>query len=588
MIRMKTRLSGKFILAFTAIGILVAALAGLLIERQLKSGLTRWIEDELTAEAQIIALMPAKEIIKHTADLAWNTHARLTLVDAAGRVTSDSDIKSTETDNHLYRPEIQEARLKGKGSAVRYSRTFKTNMLYVAVPLEDGAKISGYIRLSRSLGEIGPSFDHLNRSAFQALLLVLFFALAGALIFSLRAISPIRKLVAFTDKVRRGDATGMILIESRDEIGRLVENINDIIPVLQEKIVAAHAERGKLEAVFTSMAEGIVVLDARSRIETVNRGLERMIGRRREEIVGMTPLEAFRNIPLHDALERFRGSRETVYQEVSLGDDHPVMMDVTISAVQGEEGGERKTILVFHDVTRLKKLERVRTDFVANVTHEIRTPLTAIIGFVETLLQGAVDDPQTARKFLETVRENAQRLNRLVDDLLTLSGFELGEMTLRPESVSLADLLDQVLAVVTPLAAGKSLRIVREIPAETPRITADRDRLAQILLNIADNAVKFTPAGGTVTVTASTEEPEYLTVRIADTGVGIPKGEIPRLGERFYRADRTRSRELGGTGLGLSIVKHLMKAHGGRMEIDSTLGRGTTVTLHFPIFPEPK
>ena len=583
---MKTNIYGKFILAFLAIGILIAAIAGLLIEGQLKSGLTRWIEDELTAEARIIALMPVEEIIRHTADLAGYTHTRLTLIDAAGRVTSDSDIKSIETDNHLYRPEIQEARLKGKGTAIRYSQTLKTNMLYVAVPLEDGAKVKGYLRLSRSLREIGPSFDHLNRSAFQALLLILFFALAAALIFSLRAISPIRKLVAFTDKVRRGDAAGMILIDSRDEIGRLRENINNIILILQEKIRSAQAEKGKLEAVFTSMAEGIVVLDAKNRIDTVNRGMERMIGRRREEIVAMTPLEAFRNIPLQDALERFREARETVWQEVSLGDDHPVVMDVTISAVQGDAGGERKTILVFHDVTQLKKLERVRTDFVTNVTHEIRTPLTAIIGFVETLLQGALDNPQTARKFLETVQENAQRLNRLVDDLLTLSGFELGEMTLHQEGLSLADVLDQVLTVVEARVSEKELRVVRDTPAQAPRITADRDRLAQILLNIMDNAVKFTPPGGTITVTASQEEREYLTVRIADTGVGIPKGEIPRLGERFYRADKARSRELGGTGLGLSIVKHLMKAHNGRMTIDSAPGKGTTVSLFFPIAPE--
>jgi two-component system phosphate regulon sensor histidine kinase PhoR len=248
--------------------------------------------------------------------------------------------------------------------------------------------------------------------------------------------------------------------------------------------------------------------------------------------------------------------------------------------------GAQKTILVFHDVTHLKKLERIRTDFVANVTHEIRTPLTAIIGFVETLLQGACEDRETARKFLETIRDNAQRLNRLVDDLLTLSGFELGEITLHPEGISLADVLDQVLAVVAARVSEKNIRIVKEIPEETPPILADRDRLAQILLNIVDNAVKFTPAGGTAAVTASSEEAGFLTVRIADTGVGIPKGEIPRLGERFYRADKGRSRELGGTGLGLAIVKHLMKAHGGRMAIDSTLGHGTTVSLHFPIFPE--
>jgi two-component system, OmpR family, phosphate regulon sensor histidine kinase PhoR len=585
---MKTRLITKLFIAFAITGTLVVAVAAVLTERQLESGLIRWIEDELTSDAEIIALMPVEEIMKNTVALAERSRARLTLVDAAGRVTADSDAKSIETDNHLNRPEIQEARLKGKGTATRYSQTLKTRMLYVAVTLEDGAKVKGYIRLGRSLREIGPAFDQLNRSAFRTLLLVVFCALAIALAFSLRALSPIRTLVAFTDKVRRGDASGMILVESSDEIGRLVGNINDIITVLQGKIRAAKMEKGKLEAVFTSMAEGIVVLDAYHRIETVNRGMERMIGRRREDILGMTTLEAFRNVPLHDALERFRETGETVCQEVSLGHDRPVVMDVTISTALDEAGGERKTIMVFHDVTRLKKLERVRTDFVANVTHEIRTPLTAIIGFVETLLQGAVDDRQTMRNFLETIRENAQRLNRLVDDLLVLSGFELGEVKLVLEKVAPGRVIDEVLTVVASRAAEKRLRIVAEVPEGTPHILADRDRLAQILLNIIDNAVKFTPEGGSVTVSASPGEDGCLTIGVTDTGVGIPKSEIPRLGERFYRVDKTRSRELGGTGLGLSIVKHLMKAHQGRMSIDSTLGRGTTVFLHFPFFEEQR
>jgi two-component system phosphate regulon sensor histidine kinase PhoR len=257
---------------------------------------------------------------------------------------------------------------------------------------------------------------------------------------------------------------------------------------------------------------------------------------------------------------------------------------VTISAVQGGYGGERKTMLVFHDVTRLKMLERIRTDFVANVTHEIRTPLTAIIGFVETLEQGTVDDPGKAMEFLRTIGENAERLNRLVNDLLTLSSIELGEVSIHPERVAPGEVLKRVLPLVEARVSEKKLKILNEIPGETPPIRADKDRLVQILLNILDNAIKFTPPGGKIAISASPGAEGFLTIRIADTGVGIPKGEIPRLGERFYRADKTRSREMGGTGLGLSIVKHLMKAHGGWIGIDSTLGHGTTVSLHFPVF----
>jgi two-component system phosphate regulon sensor histidine kinase PhoR len=279
-------------------------------------------------------------------------------------------------------------------------------------------------------------------------------------------------------------------------------------------------------------------------------------------------------------------SDAAVTGEVGLEDDRPATMDVTISAVRDGADGQHKTMLVFHDVTRLKRLERIRTDFVANVTHEIRTPLTAIIGFAETLQQGGCEDSRTARKFLGTIRENAERLNRLVDDLLTLSGLELGEAKLHPEALGIKDAVDRVLALVEAKAAEKGLTIRRELPEGLPPIRADRDRLEQILLNILDNAVKFTPPGGAVALSASPADEGFLVVRIADTGVGIPKGELPRLGERFYRADKTRSRQMGGTGLGLSIVKHLMMATGGRIGIESTLGHGTTVSLHFPLYRE--
>jgi len=585
---MKIRLFHKFLVAFLAIGIAGFATTFFLIEREFKTDLTVRIGDEMAAEARIIALMPAGEIARHAGELAERARARLTLIDAAGRVTADSWLGDRETDDHQNRSEIQEARLRGVRKAVRYSHTLKKEMLYVAIPLREGSRTTGYVRLSRPLAEITLAIGEMSQAVFDIILVIVVAVLLIALLFSLKMIAPIRRLAAFTGKVRTGDVSGALRIESRDEIGQLAENINEMAAALQEKIRKADEEKRKLESLFSGMSEGVMVLDAESRIESVNRGMEEMTGRPRGEVIGKTLLEAFRNIGLHDALERFREGKATVCEEIGLGDDRPVVMDVTISAVRDETGGERHTMLVFHDVTRLKRLERIRTDFVANVTHEIRTPLTAIIGFAETLQQGAFENPETARKFLRTIRENAERLNRLVDDLLTLSGFELGEAKLHLEGIRIEEALDRVLTVVEARAGEKGLTIRKEMAGELPLIRADRDRLAQILINILDNAIKFTPVGGTIAITASPGEEECLTVRIADTGVGIPKGEIPRLGERFYRADKTRSREPGGTGLGLSIVKHLMMAHGGRVIIDSALGHGTTVSLYFPVFRESK
>jgi two-component system phosphate regulon sensor histidine kinase PhoR len=226
----------------------------------------------------------------------------------------------------------------------------------------------------------------------------------------------------------------------------------------------------------------------------------------------------------------------------------------------------------------------MRVDFVANATHEIKTPLTAIIGFVETLEQGAIEDAATARRFLHTIRENALRLNRLVDDLLILSNVELGETKLNLEGLAVADVLERALMLIQANAALKNVSLRTDLSAELPLIHADRDKAVQVLLNILDNAVKFAPEGGQVSITASEDQQDFITLKITDTGPGIPKSELPRLGERFYRVDKMRSRDLGGTGLGLSIVKHLMKAHQGSMVIDSTPGKGAVVSLRFPIF----
>lgn len=583
---MKLRLFHKFFFAFLTVGIVVVVVAGFLIERELKTDLTMRIGEETVAEARIIALMPTGEIARHAGELAERARARLTLIDAAGRVIADSEAGNRELDNHLDRPEIQEALRAGTGKAIRYSLSLKKDMIYVAVPLQEGSRTTGYIRLSRPLTEIALATYGMGKTVFAIILAIVGVSLTIALLFSLKMLSPIRRLAAFAGQVRTGNISGTLRIDSRDEIGQLSDSINEMVSALQEKIRTVDAERRKLESVFSSMREGVIVLDAENRIESVNRGMEEMTGRRHRDVIGKTLLEAFRNSKLHDALEGFREREETICEEIGLGDYRPVMMDVTVSAILGKTDAEQKTMLVFHDVTRLKKLERIRTDFVANVTHEIRTPLTAIIGFVETLQQGAIDDRGKTLKFLQTINDNAQRLNRLVDDLLILTGIESGETKFHQERLTIEDALDQALSVVADRISEKKLKLLKEIRQDLPPIRADRDRLIQILLNILDNAVKFTPEGGTITISASPGAEQDLIVRIADTGVGIPKGEIPRLGERFYRADKTRSRELGGTGLGLSIVKHLIKVHQGRMVIESSLGRGTTVSLHFPIIQE--
>jgi two-component system phosphate regulon sensor histidine kinase PhoR len=243
---------------------------------------------------------------------------------------------------------------------------------------------------------------------------------------------------------------------------------------------------------------------------------------------------------------------------------------------------EEKAMFVFHDVTRLKKLEKIRVDFVANVTHEIRTPLTAIIGYLETIKAGTINNIDETKRFVDISLKQAQRLNRLVEDLLVISKVELGELGFRFEEISLRNTLEGVIPLVEAKVKLKNINIHNKVPENDVTIRADRDRLTQILVNVLDNAVKFTPEEGRIIIDAWQKD-NYAVLTIMDTGIGIPKEEVQRLGERFYRVDRSRSRDMGGTGLGLSIVKHLMIAHGGKMEIESQLDKGTKVSLFFPL-----
>lgn len=582
---MKNRLFYKILISYVVIILFSVIIIGVISARQTKDALIQEIKTDLTAQVRIIALLSKSNVEKQILSLADISRARVTLIGATGWVLADSEREVVKLDNHLNRAEVQEARIKGKGEAIRFSRTLGVDMLFIAIAIREGSEIDGYIRLARPLYEVKKSVDQLYSHIFQSILIVIISSLLIAFLFSRKIMAPIEKVEQFTQKVCRGELPGTLLVESNDEIGRLAKNINCMVEEHQEKIRSVYEEKGKLESAFASMTEGILVLDSQERIELINRELKNILrDEYTSDIIGKTPLEAFRNVELEDAFDRFRKTRSPVFEEIAFGEETPVILAVTISYVHGLPAGEEKTMMVFHDVTRLKKLEKMREDFVANVTHEIKTPLTAIIGFIDTLQGGALEEQETAKKFLRIISENARRLDRLVADLITLSNIELGDMKLRFEGVAVAEIMGNALPMFEAKAADKSLTIDMHIPDGLSLIHADRDKVFQVIVNILDNALKFTPDGGKISVSAFEDGKGFIVIEVSDTGIGIPKSEIPRLGERFYRAEKTRSRELGGTGLGLSIVKHLLKVHQGSMEIDSQIGKGTKVSLYFPIY----
>lgn len=578
---MKKNLFYKIFFSYLVIISLSFLLLDLFLREEVEKNLTSQIETEMMSYAKIIDLSPREKVTEQIGEMANISNCRVTLIDARGKVFADSEKDVTQMENHSNRPEVQEARLKGSGKSVRFSSSLNIDMLYVAVTIRNGEKINGYVRLARPLHDVQKVIQKMYESILGASAIAVIVSLLIALFISYRLAEPIRAMERFTEKLRQGEPVGAILLNTADETKKLADNINFLVEELKDKIRIANEEKSKLMTALTSMTEGVLIINAQGLIEFVSPVLGDMLSVRYEDVFGKTLMEAFRSAELQKILTEFKRTGENITREITLDMAEVVILNVSVSAVHGYPQ-EDKTMIVFHDVTRLKKLEKVKEDFVANVTHEIRTPLTAIIGYLETIKNGAIGNIDETKKFVDIILNQAERLNRLVEDLLTLSHIELKELKFNFENVSINAAITNVISLVEAKAKEKKITIHNNVRENFPMIRADKDKLTQIFVNILDNAVKFTPESGRITIAAK-EADAYTAVSISDTGIGVPRDEIQRLGERFYRVDRSRSRDLGGTGLGLSIVKHLMIAHGGRMEIESELGRGTTVSLLFPL-----
>jgi two-component system phosphate regulon sensor histidine kinase PhoR len=579
---MKRHLFYKIFGTYLILVVLSAFVSHIFIRDEIQKTLTANIEQELIADAYLIDLNSLQKISGQLQLISQLSKARITLIDAQGKVTADSEKSAEIMENHLNRPEVQEARVRGKGRSIRFSSTIGVDMLYIAIPIKKDSAITGYVRLARPLLEVRHSIKNVTGTIFLVTLIIVAFSLILALLFSYWLTAPIIKMEKFTEKLREGKSAGAIFLKTSDETKILADNINYLVDELRTQLKSANDEKAKLVTAFSSMTEGLMILDSGDRIEAVNPSLDDMLASQYGDVKGKTLMEAFRNVELQKAFLQFKATKQSVSQEITLGNIEPVILNISASKVEGSSD-EEKNMIVFHDITRLKKLERVRADFVANVTHEIRTPLTAILGYLETIKDGAIENKDQERKFMEIIINHAQRLNRLVEDLLTISKIELGEMNFHFEQVSLSDIITNVIPLIEPKANLKKIKVDNRIADKLQSITADKDKLIQVFVNILDNAVKFTQDAGEITIEAAEDAAkDGISVSITDTGIGIPESEVARLGERFYRVDKTRSRDLGGTGLGLSIVKHLMIAHGGRLEIASQLGHGTKVSLHFP------
>jgi len=521
--------------------------------------------------------------------LARDLGSRITVIAMDGHVLGDSSEPSARMENHGARPEVVDAKRSGSGTAIRYSTTVGYELLYRAFR-QSGAGQDRIVRVSTPLREIETVISSFRRSLLIGLIAASAAGLFLAWAFSRYLSRRLRRLVHFSGQVASGAfPENFFSPGGRDEIALLERHLNAMSLKIRADIEHITGEKEKTESILRCMIEGVLVLDPKGNVLVINEQAKRMFHAPAvRELHGVSMLELSRHPEIHAILQKvlkLNFTSESFSKEVELEDAR--WFRINAVPLRTPLGMALGSIMVFHDITDIKRLENIRADFVANVSHELRTPLTAIRGYVETLLHMPPENLADQQQFLSIIERNSARLSRLTEDLLTIADLESGKINLSLQALTVQPLLQRVLEVVGDQAAKKHIEITQVVAGDAPELFGDADRLQQLLINLVDNAIKYTPAGGTVSLTAARiengkEAPDQVEIAVADTGAGIPEKDLPRLTERFYRVDRARSRDLGGTGLGLAIVKHIVQAHKGELKIESVLNRGTTVRVRLP------
>ena len=506
---------------------------------------------------------------------------RVTVIASDGKVLGDSQSNIQTMENHADRPEIRDAFAKGDGQSSRHSVSVDKNLLYYAVRYSVSGGPPVVFRFALPQQAVDQELWEFRRRLWLASLVMLFVTGIASLLISQSFSGRVERLEKFSLRVAEGDFRPIEADRTGDGLEALAVSLNATAARLDRTIRTLTEERNLSSAILGSMVEGVAVVNSSERLLFANTGFAEILGLDVPPQSGSALVEVVRQTELLEAVRAVVQGEPRVETEIVTGTLRQHFFAATVASVRAAD--TLGAVIVLHDITELRKLERVRRDFVANVSHEFKTPLTAIQGFAETLLGGAIDDPQNRLRFLEIILEHSRRLARLTDDLLKLSKMDADKLELEIRRLSVAQFVESCIETTQRTAAEKDLRVSVNLQQPLPDIAADRRRLAEVLQNLLDNAMQYTPAGGQIMVGASANGAE-VTITVSDTGIGIPQADQSRIFERFYRVDVARSREVGGTGLGLSISKHLVEAHGGRIWVESEVGQGSQFHFTVPIF----
>lgn len=542
------------------------------------------LEAQLTVEARMIADelalrlvsgFPPDSLDDEARRYAALLDARVTIIGPDGTVWGESHEDRLQMDNHLGRPEVQQALNLGKGTSIRFSHTVGYDMLYVAVPVQAGGRVIGIARVALPLRQVEANVARLSRTVWTIAGIV-----AGVIgLLTLLLIGPaIRAVHHLTEAVQRvatGDLNARAIPRTNDEIGDLTRAFNQMADRLQETVATLQEEQARLSGLLSRMTDGVVITDRDGFVRLLNPAAARMLNASPNEALGRSFVQVVWD---HRLVEMWRESREQGEERVGLIENGP-RRPVFYAIITPLEGEEQAVLVLLQDLTRVRELEMVRRDFISNISHELRTPLAALKALVDTLQEGALEDSQAARRFLERMGAEVDRLNRMIGELLELARIESGRIPLKLAPVTVADVVIPPVERLRPLAERAGLGLTVRLAPHLPPVLADIEAMQRVVSNLVHNAIRFTLAGE-VTVWAE-QIGDEIVIAVRDTGVGIPAKDLPRIFERFYKVERSRSDE--GFGLGLAIARHFVQAHGGRIWAESIEGRGSTFYVALPV-----
>ena len=584
----RTKIVWKLFLTYIVLIVICALTVGIFATVSLRNYYLEGIASNLKSSAHLVKNLVKQDLSSGNVSnidfrskiLGKEISTRITIIDKEGLVLGDSREDPGNMGSHADRSEVKEALTGKTGRSIRYSNTLRMDMMYLAIPIIRSGQIIGVTRLSLPLAEVETKIDYIHRVILAGALLAAVVALGIGLLVARKTTKPLRDMAGLARNIASGDFGGKIKVHSNDEIGKLAHAFNQMAEELKTKIQTITDDRNQMQAVLTSVIEGVVAVDGNERVILFNSAIEEMLNLDRDRVLGQFFWEVIRNSELNALLKEAMEEKRLQTKELILLFPQEKIFEVHALPIKGEEDISG-VVAVLHDITEIKRLEKMRTEFVANVSHELRTPITSIKGFIETLKDGAIEEPENNRRFLNIIETHAERLNNLISDLLELSRIESREIGMEFHPVNLRESIENVVSNFRRAVEQKGYIVEIDIPLDFPQVVADPEKMEQVFSNLLDNAIKFTPEKGKICIRAI-DRGKNVQIEISDTGIGIPREHLPRLFERFYRVDKARSREIGGTGLGLSIVKHIIQAHGGKVGVESESDKGSKFYFILP------